>query len=102
MTRPAESLQDALDKTFAKDTDGKPLVRESMCECGRRFRQRLLSERFLTIVEKAKAMALFQKHVPGFWVPVHCPPCESKELGRMSRMAEYHEPRPNFGERDAA
>ncbi len=96
----------AVDSMFATTAEGKPISRQSSCECGRKFSQRLLSERFLTIVEKhsRRAMDIFAKQVPGFFVPVHCPQCERRDLGRAARLAETRDPNPPFGERvdDAA
>lgn len=91
-----------VDRMFSQDANGHPIRRDRTCECGRSFTQTLLSERFLTIVEKARVMERFKRDVPGFYVPVHCPACERVDLGRAARIAESHEPRPNFGERDAA
>lgn len=90
--RQPENIADAMgrDRMFATTTDGKPITRESKCECGQRFVQRLLSERFLEIVERSSrtAMAVMERQVPGFYVPVHCPPCERQDLGRQARVAD--------------
>lgn len=109
MTQPVESLGDELarsDPTFAHDASGAPISRQATCECGRRFRQLLLSERVLAMVEShsKRAMATFQQQVPGLYVPVHCPPCERRDLGHAARLAENRaEPVAPFGERaDAA
>jgi hypothetical protein len=87
------------DPMFANDDDGNPIHRERMCECGRRFMQRLLSERFLSIAEKARAIDLVTKQIPGFFIPVHCPACERRDLGMQGKKDEYkHQPPQPFGE----
>jgi hypothetical protein len=112
MTPPVESLASLSlgDPMFALDAEGQPIARERSCECGRRFSQRLLSERFLSLVEARgkRAMELFQKQVPGLFVPVHCLPCERRDLSYGSRIADAlaangrEDPRDIFGGRDAA
>lgn len=81
----------ALDPMFFRDADGKPVTRQRTCLCGRAFTQRLLSERFLAIVEKQsrKAIDVLSKQIPDFYVPVHCPPCERRDLGHAARLAEF-------------
>jgi len=89
------------DRWFAKNAKGEPIARERTCECGRRFTQRLLSQHFLEIAEKAKAIELVAKQIPGFYIPVHCPPCERRDLGMQGRKDEYkHQAThiPPFGE----
>lgn len=78
----------AKDPMFAQTVDGDPIARERTCACGKRFTQRLLSERFLSIVEKQSRHAIdtLSKQIPGFYVPVHCPPCERRDLGRQARL----------------
>lgn len=93
------------DRMFAVDEQGHPITRERTCECGRKFTQRLLSERFMEIVERhsKRAMDVFLKQVPGFYVPVHCPPCEDRDLGRMARKVELsREPQRDWTEPVAA
>jgi hypothetical protein len=89
------------DPFFANDANGNPIARERTCECGRRFRQRLLSERWLSIAEKAHAMELVTKQIPGYFVPVHCPACERRDLGIQARRDDIRRenirPQP-FGE----
>ena len=91
----------ASDPMFANNAKGDPITRERTCECGRKFTQRLLSERFLTIVERKSrhAIDLLTKEIPGYYVPVFCLPCESRDLGRSARMANARaESRPTFGD----
>lgn len=93
------------DPMFSHGADGEPVTRKAKCECGRGFTQRLLSERFLTIVEahSRRAIEFTAKQIPGFFVPVHCPACERMDLGMQARRDEYtQQPKPPFGERDAA
>lgn len=88
--RQPESIADAMgqDRMFAHTADGKPIIRQATCECGKSFAQRLLSERFLEIVDRSSrnAMAVMERQVPGFYVPVHCPRCERIDLGRQARV----------------
>lgn len=103
-----EQLSDALgrDPMFAHDEHGKPITREGRCECGRRFSQTLLSERFLGIVEAKSAAAIkaVTETIPGYFVPVHCPSCERRDLGMQARLDESRLQRPHYTERtdDAA
>lgn len=88
---------------FSTGANGKAISRDRSCECGQRFTQRLLSERFLAIVEKRgrRAMDLMTQQIPGYFVPVHCPSCERRDLGHAARIAEARhasEPQPAFGE----
>lgn len=90
---PAQSLAVMLDDdpTFAKDASGKPISRERLCECGTRFRQRLLSERFMLIVEKQgkAALELMRREIPDYFVPVHCPKCERRDIGMSARRSAF-------------
>lgn len=72
----------AVDPMFAVDQRGRMIQRRTRCECGREFTQKQLSARFLEAVElhSARAIALIEKDIPGMFVPVHCPPCERKDL----------------------
>lgn len=80
--------------------------RKRRCECGREFTQRQLTERFVEIAEgySTRAVALLRAQIPDFFVPVHCPSCERRDLGRQARMDESKQSseRPSFGDRDAA
>ncbi len=93
------------DPMFASGSDG-PITRERTCECGTLFTQRLLSERFLTMVERAgrKALAAVSQQIPGYYVPVHCPRCERIDLNRQGTIDAHRNEYPSqpFGERDAA
>lgn len=88
------------DPMFANDADGNPIARDRTCECGMKFKQRLLSARWLTIAENAGAIELVAKQIPEFYVPVHCPKCESRDLAMQSRKDQYkQEPTQPFGGR---
>lgn len=80
--------------------------RDATCECGKPFEQRQLTERFMSVVEKfgAGAIQAMTRDVPDLFVPVHCPSCERRDIGRHARLHEFRrvEPRPSFGERDHA
>ncbi len=106
MTPPVKPIDGLMadNPMFARKADGSPIARQSACECGKKFTQRLLSERFLTIVEKhsRRAMEIFAKQVPGFFVPVHCPKCEGRDLAHAARIAESRDVQPPFGERSDA
>lgn len=81
----------ARDGMFAVDAaTGEPIIRERACGCGRRFTQRCLSPRFMEIAEgkSAHAVKLVMQQIPDLFVPVHCPSCESRDLGRQSRLDE--------------
>ncbi len=80
------------DPMFGRGADGEPKTRERTCECGQRFTQRQLSERFLTIVEgfSAKAIAAVTRQIPDFFVPVHCPRCERVDVRRQAWIDEQN------------
>jgi len=101
-TNVAETIQK--DRTFANDANGNPIARERVCECGQRFTQRLLSERFLAMVERRgpRAMELMTKQVPGFFVPVHCPKCERVDLGRRMQLDEIRSLPDHYQDKDHA
>lgn len=84
----------AADPMFAHDAIGQPITRQRTCECGGRFTQRQLSARFMLIVEKqgAGALAAMKRDIPEYFVPVHCPPCERRDLGFSARLAAYNLP----------
>jgi hypothetical protein len=67
---------------------GQEITRQHRCECGREFTQRILSERQMAAAERLGVVGVVARQIPGFWVPVHCPPCERKDLGRQARMDE--------------
>lgn len=100
----------AHDSMFAIRDDGEAITREQTCECGQQFTQRLLSARFMAAVEhhSRHAAHLVTQQIPGLFVPVHCPPCERRDLTFGSRIADARqsggreEPRDIFGGRDAA
>lgn len=90
------------DRMFAHDEKGAPITRERSCECGARFTQTLLSERFLAIVERQSKRAIdaVTRDVPGYYVPKHCPPCERRDLGHNARLHEARQAARPFGDRD--
>lgn len=79
------------DRMFSHDAEGNAITRTRTCECGRRFTQRLLSARFLEIVEGQSkgALAAVRRDIPDYFVPVHCPPCERRDLGHAARRADF-------------
>ncbi len=91
-TRVAEALRlrqiESVGGFFSQNAEGEPITRDRTCSCGRVYTQTLLSERFLTMVERRgeRAMALMRRHVPDFYVPVFCPKCERTELAALERM----------------
>lgn len=92
-------------KMFAHDAHGNPISRDRTCECGRRFSQHQLSETFMRITEgkSKRAAQLVLAQCPGLFVPVHCPACERRDLGRQARLDEMPHYSQPFGERpDAA
>lgn len=73
---------------FAHDANGDPITRERSCECGVRFTQRLLSERFFRVIQNQgkRCLELFEKQIPQGYVPVHCPKCERRDIGHQARV----------------
>lgn len=105
--RQPESMANIMrgDPMFAHHDDGTLVTRETTCECGTSFSQAMLSARFMAICEKAGAHRSVMQQIPELYVPVHCPPCERKDIGRWGRIAEARslpDARPSFGERDHA
>jgi hypothetical protein len=93
--RPVETgLSRALghDPMFSEDKHGDVITRAATCECGIAFTQRLLSERFLNIVEKqsAAAIAMVTHQSPGYFVPTFCPKCERIDIGHQARLADMN------------
>lgn len=84
------------DPSFAIDRKGDTITRQQKCECGQSFEQRLLSERFLRMVEKAsrRAVELLGQQIPGYYVPVHCPRCERIDLGRRATIDQHRQDYP--------
>lgn len=81
---PAQPYAD--DPMFAKNRAGEPITRERTCECGKPFTQRQLSAHFCEIVEKVGGMNAVMRQIPDLFVPVHCPPCERRDLGRQATL----------------
>lgn len=90
--RQPTSVADAIthDPMFGRTAEGMLIERERACECGRRFTQHILSERFMRIVEQQSkhAAELVTKQVPGLWIPVHCLSCERRDLGHQATIDE--------------
>lgn len=90
---------------FAHDIHGNPISRERSCECGRRFAQHQLSADFMRVAEgkSKRAAQLVLAQCPGLFVPVHCPQCERRDIGRQAQLDESRDYPQPFGERhDAA
>lgn len=62
--------------------------RETTCACGRSFTQMQVSVPELEALERMGRIDSFLAAVPDGFVPVHCPPCETKDLGRQARIDE--------------
>lgn len=77
---------------FSKDRDGQTIVRERTCECGARYTQMLLSERFMSIVQQrgSHAVDATMNVIPDMFVPVLCPACESRALGAAPVEVTYN------------
>lgn len=91
--------------TLGADPMFSGAVRERTCECGRRFAQRQLSERFMLIVERRskQTAALLARQIPELYVPVHCPACERRDIGHQASLDDSRDYPQPFGERhDAA
>lgn len=90
------------DSWFAKNAGtGETIERQRACECGRTFNHFLLSARFLATIEKqrGRALELVKKQIPGYYVPVHCPRCERRDIGRQERIDDT---RPHYTDRASA
>lgn len=79
----SELQRASVDGWFAKDENGKVIEIPATCRCGREYTQKVLSHRFMEIVERRgpKAVDILMRDVPSLRVPVDCPACESKALG---------------------
>lgn len=87
--------------TFATDRAGRDITRQRRCECGAEFTQSLLSPQWLEMVEKYSkgAIRAISKQIPDYFVPVHCPPCERKDIAMQARRDEFaRDPAPPYGE----
>ncbi len=93
----------ARDPMFSHDEHGKVISRERTCLCGRRFTQRQLSGRFLSMCERQSKGAIdaVTAQIPNYFVPVHCPPCERRDIAMSGRAADAKVYR-NREERDYA
>lgn len=72
---------------FAKK-DGMPVTRDRTCECGTPFTQALISWEYMESLEKhrPRAAELMLKQIPELYVPVHCPPCERRDITRQAAV----------------
>lgn len=86
---------------FARDEHGATRERTRTCECGRAFKQFLLSERFCALCERRGITAMVEAQIPGGYVPVHCPRCERVDIGRRARLDAAQYP-PDYTERHEA
>lgn len=75
---------------LAVDQRGQPVQRDRTCECGKAFKQSLLSERFRALIAKRgrRCMQLVTEQIPDGYVPVHCHSCERVDLGRQAWLDE--------------
>jgi hypothetical protein len=83
MTVPARNLDrisDHLSGWLARNEQGDPITRAAECECGRVFQQSLLNPAF--VGANPRVAKEFLKQIPHGYVPIFCPACESKDLGR--------------------
>jgi hypothetical protein len=92
----ADVLEGFLATKVVQGDDGKPrrvyVTRGAVCECGTGFTQRHLSARFLSMCEKwngGGALRAVERQIPGFFVPVHCPKCERRDLQLEAKRLEY-------------
>lgn len=82
MTTP---ISNSLDKYFAEE-------RPAQCDCGRKFTQYKMSERFMRAARHANGhRSAFDKQIPDGWVPLFCPPCERVQLGHEARISEVRQ-----------
>ncbi len=69
---------------LAVDEKGQTISRDVYCRrCGKPHQQFQLAMHYLDSVARISegALTAMTQQVPGFWVPVYCPPCERKDLG---------------------
>lgn len=79
-----QRIGDRLSPWFAtRVVDGRveTVTRQKVCLCGQAFEQSQLSERVMTIFERAGAVDATMRMLPDLFVPLNCPPCESRALG---------------------
>lgn len=70
------------------DGTRRPITRVRVCECTRQFTQHLLSPTQCASWERQGVITNVLAQIPDLFVPVRCPGCESKELGRQARIDE--------------
>lgn len=82
MTAHAKKLEPAAAPLgwLARDEKGDVITRQAHCECGRIFTQSMLNPSFVDA--KPNIAREFMRQIPDGYVPVFCPRCESKDLGR--------------------
>lgn len=102
MTEPAKPLEPLTLNPYSwieKKPDGTMVERQHICpDCQRIYTQHKIAFRFVESLAKGRgerAANTFIKDVPEGWVPVLCPPCESKELGRIADRRNYVHPIPD-------
>lgn len=84
MTAPARRLvpiHSQLVGWLAKNEKGEIVTRSAQCVCGKVYQQSMLNPSFIDA--KPNIAKEFLRQIPDGWVPVYCPPCESRELGRL-------------------
>jgi hypothetical protein len=65
---------------------GQPVERQATCACGRTFTQSLLATRELEAAERLGVLDRVLRQIPDGFVPVHCPPCERRDLSHQARI----------------
>jgi hypothetical protein len=75
---------------------GQLITRQHRCECGREFTQMILSATELAAAERLRIVELIARQIPDFWLPVHCPPCERKDLSRQARIDDLRPDTPTL------
>jgi hypothetical protein len=67
---------------------GEEITRVRTCGCGQSFTQRMLAPSELAALERMGHLASVTAQIPGYFVPVHCPPCERADIGRQAYIDE--------------
>lgn len=88
MRTPAQILAGTWFGVYPPDHDlaGRVIDRAAVCACRRQFTQYQLSVSQCAAWERLGVMPNVLRQIPELYVPVHCPGCESKDLGRQAQI----------------
>lgn len=83
-TKPRDPLTRAVRLGDLPNTMLSDRERQATCDCGRTFTQMQVSDPELEALARMGRVHAFLAAVPGGFVPLHCPACESADLRRQS------------------